>query len=72
MCRRSPDSWCDQQEHRHRFEETRSAAELFAELQAEAAARGITLVPTADGSFGPATGVAPAGSEVQDIEDETL
>ena len=63
---RAPDRWRDQQEHKHRFEETRSAAELFAELQAEAAAKGITLIPAEDGSFGlepTPTGAAPPKTE---------
>jgi hypothetical protein len=43
-----------QQEHTHRFvDDKRTAAELFAELQAEAAERGIRLIPSDDGTFEP-------------------
>jgi hypothetical protein len=51
---RRPDLWRDRQDHRHKIiQETRSAAELFAELQAEAAEHGIKLTEMEDGSFEP-------------------
>jgi hypothetical protein len=47
----------EQQEHTHRFvDDKRTAAELCAELQAEAAERGIRLIPSDDGTFEPVEG----------------
>jgi hypothetical protein len=54
LMNRRPDEWREQQEHTHRFvDDKRTAAELFAELQAEAAERGIRLIPSDDGTFEP-------------------
>jgi hypothetical protein len=46
--------WRERQDHTHRFiDDKRTAAELFAELQAEAAERGIKLIASDDGTFEP-------------------
>jgi hypothetical protein len=53
LMNRRPDEWREQQEHTHRIDDKRTAAELFAELQAEAAERGIKLIPSDDGTLEP-------------------
>jgi hypothetical protein len=51
---RRPHEWRERQDHTHRFiDDKRTAAELFAELQAEAAERGIKLIALDDGTFEP-------------------
>jgi hypothetical protein len=51
---RRPDEWRERQDHTHRFiDNKRTAAELFAELQAEAAEPGIKLIASDDGTFEP-------------------
>jgi hypothetical protein len=54
LTNRMPEMWREQQNHTHSFvDDKRTAAELFAELQAEAAERGIRLIPSDDGTFEP-------------------
>ena len=50
---RRPHEWRERQDHTHRIDDKRTAAELFAELQAEAAERSIKLIASDEGTFEP-------------------
>jgi hypothetical protein len=46
--------WRDRQDHTHRFvDDSRTAAELFAEIQANLAERGLRLIRSDEGTFEP-------------------